>query len=185
MPLHVPDVNTTQTPSLLIENHFIVMHDLTAVAALETIVHILNLNCDHQFGFNIRASPTALPPSLMPTPKQQTIAHFAYVDMIPWPAMRDRLLGWAETMNVVEFTSDMASGMLRIWGVTPWDPMGWEVSDEFVRKWWFLVDEDIVRTSNFWRRQRGERGVLKMRIPDLPSVDTTSVLSDSCQPVTF
>ena len=34
--------------------------------------------------------------------------------------------------------------------------MGWEVSPEFLEKWAWLVDEDTVRWSNFWRFERGE-----------------------------
>jgi hypothetical protein len=45
---------------------------------------------------------------------------------------------------------------VKIWGSMPWDPTGWELGSEFAQKWWFLLDEGIIRTSNFWRCQRGD-----------------------------
>jgi hypothetical protein len=63
-------------------------------------------------------------------------------------------------INDLEFLQDMASGDLKVWGSTPWDPRGWEIGPEFARKWWFLMDDGIIQTSNFWRSQRGEEVVV-------------------------
>jgi hypothetical protein len=54
----------------------------------------------------------------------------------------------------------MVSGDLKVWGSTPWDTLAWEVGPEFARKWWFLMDNEILRASNFWRRQRGEQDLM-------------------------
>ena len=40
------------------------------------------------------------------------------------------------------------------------DPIGWEVTAEFAEKWWFLLDDTILRGSNFWRSQRGEQALV-------------------------
>lgn len=76
--------------------------------------------------------------------------------MLPWASVRDKLLRCVNTINEVEFVVDMVSSDLRIWGKRPWDPRGWEVGPNFARKWWFLMDDEILETSNFWRSQRGE-----------------------------
>ena len=66
------------------------------------------------------------------------------------------MLNSITAINEAEFLADMGSGELKIWGNVSWDPIAWEVGPEFARKWWFLMDEGIMRTANFWRGQRGE-----------------------------
>ena len=91
---------------------------------------------------------------MAPTFKQQIVPHKTYVDTLPWPSLRDRILNSPSALNEQEFLTDVA--LLKVWGSMPWDPMAWEVGPEFAKKWWFLMDEGIIRTSNFWRAQRGE-----------------------------
>jgi len=50
----------------------------------------------------------------------------------------------------------MASKEIKVWGASSWDPIGWEISPGFAKKWWFLIDDGILQTANFWRSQRGE-----------------------------
>ena len=140
----------------ILDTHFIVMHDMTAWAAFNSISNILQLACTEGLGFNVRASSTTLPASIVPTSQQQIIPHMPYVDMLPWSIVRDRLLSSLAAINEVELVQDLASGNVRIWGCIPWDTRSWEVSAEFANKWWFLVDNKIVDTTNFWRGQRGE-----------------------------
>jgi hypothetical protein len=66
------------------------------------------------------------------------------------------MLNSPTAINDLEFVSDMGFSDLKVWGSTPWDPAGWEVGPEFARKWWFLIDDGIIHTTNFWRSQRGE-----------------------------
>jgi hypothetical protein len=139
-----------------LDNHFMFMHDMTSWAAFIRIAEVLEIACGQSSGFNICASKSALPPSLVPTSQQQVVPHKAYVDMLPWPSMRDRVLNSLSAINELEFVQDMSMGQIKVWGSMPWDPMAWELSPEFVRKWWFLVDEGMLRASNFWRGQRGE-----------------------------
>jgi hypothetical protein len=132
------------------------MHSVTTQAAFLRIAEILQLACMQDSGFNISAPTSTLPPAIIPTLQQQIIPHKPYVDMLPWSSLRDRLLNSLVAINETQFLLDMASGDLRVWGSTPWDPMGWEVGPEFARKWWFLMDSEIVQATNFWRAQRGE-----------------------------
>ncbi|UZJ53733.1 hypothetical protein CBS101457_003053 [Exobasidium rhododendri] len=43
----------------------------------------------------------------------------------------------------------------HIWGDDPMDEEAWEVSETFAQKWWFLLDDKILRRTAWWRRQRG------------------------------
>ncbi|KAF4992616.1 hypothetical protein FGRMN_7017 [Fusarium graminum] len=139
-----------------IDSHFLVMTDMTACSALAVIAQRLNLDCQAKPGFHIKALTNELPPSIAPTQLQKSVAHMSYVDMLPWASLRDRLLKSLTIINQEELMCDIRFGSLKVWGVVPWDPMGWEVGEEFATRWWFLMDSGIIQTSNFWRAQRGE-----------------------------
>ena len=153
---HLEPFHAQPPHSPLVDSHFIILTDMTACAALAIIAQCLDLDCQSLPGFHIQASITTLPSSIAPTQLQTIVPHKPYLDMLPWASLRDRLLKSVSVINEEEFMADMRSGSLRVWGTVPWDPMGWEVSEEFARRWWFLIDGGIVRTSNFWRAQRGE-----------------------------
>jgi hypothetical protein len=140
------------------ENHFIVMHSMSTWAAFFCIANLLQLECMHDTGFNICALTYTLPPAMAPTLQQQLIPHKPYVDMLPWSSLRDRILNSITTINEIEFVLDL--GDLKVWGSTPWDPTGWEVGPGFARKWWFLIDDKMLQTTNFWRSQRGEEALV-------------------------
>lgn len=144
------------SPDPMVDNHFIVMHSVTTQAAFFRIAEILQLACMQDSGFNINAPIGTLPPAITPTLQQQIVPHRPYVDMLPWSSLRDKILNSLTAIDETEFLLDMESGDLKVWGSTPWDPMGCEVGPEFARKWWFLMDSGIIQTANFWRAQRGE-----------------------------
>jgi hypothetical protein len=108
-----------------IDNRFIVMHSMTTWAAFNRIASILELSCMQDTGFNIRALTSTLPSTIAPTLKQQMVPHKPYVDMLPWSLLRDRILNSLTVINEIELLIDMES--LKVWGSTPWVPMGWEV----------------------------------------------------------
>ena len=141
------------------DNHFIVMRSMKAPAAFVYIGRMLDLRCMQSTGFNIGVPTSAIPPSIAPTLQQLVIPHKPYIDMLPWPSMRDRMLSSSQVINETEFIQDMASNHFRVWGSCPWDPMGWEVGPYVASKWWFLMDEEVMRTTNFWRSQRGEEAL--------------------------
>lgn len=133
---------------------------MTTVAAFSCIASILQLTCTEHDRMDpnlvVSATCAATPTAIRPTSQQQSVPHKPYIDMLPWPLLRDRMLASLVSINEDEFCRDMISNKIRIWGSTPWDPTGWEVSEDFAQKWWFLIDESIIRVSNFWRSQRGE-----------------------------
>ncbi|KAF2964604.1 hypothetical protein GQX73_g8960 [Xylaria multiplex] len=113
-------------PDPTVDTHFIVMHGMNVGAAFQVIAQILDLACAQATGFNIRALTHTLPPPISPTIQQQIVPHQPYVDMLLWPSLRDRLLASPNAINEIELLLDMASGDLRVWGRTAWDPTGWE-----------------------------------------------------------
>ena len=150
----------TQTKDPTLDSHHIKIYGMASSAAFFAIAHMLDLACQQSSGFNIQAPLCTLPASIKPTLNQEIIPHKPYIDMLPWASLRDKLLKCANTINETEFVVDMVSMDLRIWGKRPWDPRSWEVGPAFAQKWWFLMDEEILETSNFWRSQRGEEDIL-------------------------
>jgi hypothetical protein len=144
-------------PEPTVDTHFIVMTDMTAYGALGVIAQVLELDCQLRPGFHIQASIDKLPSHIAPTQLQTRVPHRPYLDMLPWPSLRDRLLRSISAINEEEFMTDMRNGSFKVWGSVPWDPMGWEVGEDFARRWWFLIDDGIILTTNFWRAQRGEK----------------------------
>lgn len=51
---------------------------------------------------------------------------------------------------------------LLVWS-DPWDPAGWEVTEDFVASWpWVVVGcADLLRSTNMWRARRGERPLFR------------------------
>lgn len=138
------------------DTHFLVLTDMTAAGALTAIAQLLNLDCQLIPGFHIQASAEGLPPPIAPTQLQRKVPHQPYLDMLPWASLRDRLLKSISVINEGEIVLAMQAGCFKVWGSIAWDPMGWEVDEEFAKRWWFLMGDDIIRTTNFWRSQRGE-----------------------------
>ncbi|KAG4444185.1 hypothetical protein IFR05_000282 [Cadophora sp. M221] len=141
------------------DNRLMVMQQIDVWDALLNIASKLEIACCQDSGFNIVAPVSSLPPSLTPTLQQRFVPHKPYVDMLPWPSVRDRILSSPSSINEMQFVSDMTSTDIKVWGSTPWDPAGWEVSPTFAKKWWFLMDDGILQTANFWRGQRGEEAL--------------------------
>lgn len=117
-------------------------------------------------------SPQSLPPSvisahlavrapdLVPTELQCRVDHHPYLDVLPFRGFRDRLLAvllreGQDAVDQVELASDLEKG-LRVWGKCSWDRRGCEWTAAFVSKWAWLVDEEALEATNFWRVQRGE-----------------------------
>ncbi|SCZ88758.1 BZ3500_MvSof-1268-A1-R1_Chr2-1g04618 [Microbotryum saponariae] len=104
-----------------------------------------------------------LPPALRATEIQQSIPHPPWVDGIIFSSLRDRVILlpkgrcdlpvlWNDIMDHVECheNSDCLS------------PANWEISEHFMKKYWYLIDENVLTISNRWRMERGER-MLEMK----------------------
>ena len=106
-----------------------------------------------------------VPQHLRPTDLQRRIRHHPWIDLLPFPQLRDNLL-LAEGMYD---ETDLCNDLLEFIGVShentglivwcnPWDTSGWEVSESFLVKWgWVLVGcDDLLTSTQMWRARRGE-----------------------------
>ena len=107
-----------------------------------------------------------LPSSLQPTALQRTQAHHPWLDCFPLAQMRDNLVNAEGSFDDDQLCIDIMgfwdssteSCGLLVWG-EPTDPSNWEVTESFLRKWPWVVRgcPELMRSTNQWRRQRGEK----------------------------
>ena len=114
------------------------------------------------------AIPEDAPASLQATHLQRTVPHDAWIDIIPYPALRDNIISRQASIDTDEICDDFVGGMydglsevesrgLILWGI-PWSMDGWEISEGFARKWSFLLEGcgDLIESTNKWRDTRGD-----------------------------
>ncbi|KAM6478177.1 hypothetical protein HDV62DRAFT_371073 [Trichoderma sp. SZMC 28011] len=147
--------------SLHCEGRSLTLPGMLTLAALMTNRQILSiLECGQPIP-SIHINPsTPTPPALTPTTLQTNKLHLPYIDLIPFPQFKDNLLRASEIVQSEDLWHDMISGKLKVWGKTPWDRRGWEMHEDFVAKWWWVIAEDILEETNFWRVSRGEDPLL-------------------------
>lgn len=111
----------------------------------------------------LAALAPSLPLQLKPTELQLRTPHHAYIDMIPSPMLRDRLItiGPANSNTFMSQVCTIAceiedTGQLTVWGEDWLSEFSWEFSADVLERWggWLLTQEWGQR-ANFWRRQRG------------------------------
>ncbi|KAI9737871.1 MAG: hypothetical protein M1834_009241 [Cirrosporium novae-zelandiae] len=123
--------------------------------------------------------PPKFPPALTPTAVQITTIHHPYIDILASPSLRNNiLLAQLTDEQEDQLCYDLTSMGFTVWGSQPWDPMGWEVSQDFIDKWGWLVDRDTVRFSNFWRRERGEEPLVEIDLGFDPAVAAALMLEE-------
>ncbi|KAJ8071881.1 hypothetical protein OCU04_002189 [Sclerotinia nivalis] len=114
---------------------------------------------------NVQYHVPALPWSLRPTELQRQLPHHPWIDLLPIPQMRDNLLRAEDNFDDMELCGDLVGffsaskcdvGMI-VWG-EPWDPAGWEATDEFLKQWGWTVRgcREVFESTNSWRSRRGE-----------------------------
>ncbi|CZR51863.1 uncharacterized protein PAC_01740 [Phialocephala subalpina] len=122
-----------------------------------------------------------LPKALRPTPAQITQPHHPWMDMIPFPTIRERALTLSSLdppmIDIYDLKNDvfMNSGIFcwRVGGSggsgQPWDMRSWEAEPWFLQKWWILVGGEtggVWEQTQWWRGMRGK-----------PKVEMTSASS--------
>lgn len=148
------------TPSPTTDTHFILFHSTSTIAAMLANSAILGIPCDRPSNPGIFIHSTVVcPPALMPTALQSLIPHYPYLDIIPIPALRNKLLKANDIIEVQEIWQDLSVGEVKVWGNTSWEEEGWEIGERFALKWWFLMDEEVLKSTNFWRRMRNEKAL--------------------------
>lgn len=124
---------------------------------------------------SIRSTFSSIKPDLRPTKAQIIIPHAGYIDIIPFPDVRSRIIELAAhdppLFDEDEFWSDIETGGLMCWGSisarpgsmptaggAPWDSRSWEAKTWFLAKWSFVVggeEGELSRSSSWWRDMRG------------------------------
>jgi hypothetical protein len=143
--------------SPLADTHFIVVRGMSTSAALFTNAKILQIRCDY-----VRAPDVYVeagfkaPAALIPVPLQTQNPHYPYIDLLPFPKLRHNLLHAGNMMNPREMWEDLTDGDVKVWGNSPWDEKGWEFGEKFISKYWYVMDNEVLSTANFWRMTRDE-----------------------------
>jgi hypothetical protein len=165
------------------DSYLLPVNELTILRAILRISQ--RIGCDGTFWQLEAASPfytgcgtpsEQLPECWRPTPSQLLVAHHPFIDFLPWPGVRERLISLmslppearppnaASPLALVEFAYDVEDNHegMRIWGEDVYDPAAWEVGQVLFERWWFIFDRDVIENSNRWRRLRGA-AALEMR----------------------
>ena len=121
---------------------------------------------------DLAVQPDKVPPSLRPTDLQKAISHEAWIDVLPDGVLRDNILKNQDRIDIDGLCDDLMGGMelgvsdvqnrgVILWG-EPWSEDGWEVSNDFARKWSFLLDgcDGLIRSTNKWREARDEEKLI-------------------------
>ncbi|OOF97366.1 hypothetical protein ASPCADRAFT_143779 [Aspergillus carbonarius ITEM 5010] len=114
----------------------------------------------------VSSQHTTVPLSLKPTTLQRAIPHHPWLDIFPFPQIRDNLILAGEALDDHEFCHDLigfwdtrrSDATLLVWGL-PSNPRNWEVTENFARKWSWLLRgcTEILISTDSWRVQRGEK----------------------------
>lgn len=120
----------------------------------------------------VQRSFEGLKPDMRPTTTQIVKSHHPAIDVLPFPSLRRRLIEALShdppLINEVEFWEDVQAEGIVCWGNTsaelvgggvPWDARSWEAQSWFLTKWrnvLFNEDEELWRSSQWWREMRGE-----------------------------
>lgn len=158
------------------DSYHLPVHELTLLKAFMRISQ--RIGCQGQLWSLDAVSPfhsgaatpsDQLPASWRPTPSQVLVKHHPILDFMPWPSVREKVIGLfslpdemrpphaSGQLALVNFAYDFEDNAegVRIYGDDPYDAGSWEVGQVFFERWWFLFDRDIIENSNRWRRLRG------------------------------
>lgn len=158
------------------DSYLLPVHELTLLKGIMRVAE--RLGCTEDLWSFTSQSPfprgggtpsDQLPPTWQPTTTQILMPHHPFLDFLPWPSARDKVIGIfslpetsrppsaAGPMGLLNLAYDMEDNSegLRIYGEDPYNPACWEVGQVLFQRWWFLFDRDIIATSNRWRRLRG------------------------------
>ncbi|KAL7933099.1 hypothetical protein V8C35DRAFT_304921 [Trichoderma chlorosporum] len=153
-------VSYPKTPPSNFDQNFLSLASTSIIAAYISNATLLHISCTSTDPRTFSLTHFAVPTSLEPTLLQKTIPHPPVIDIIPFPGVRNRLLRSLDVIDLDKLSQDLVDGAFRVWGHTTWDGIGWEVSETFARRWWFLMDEQLINVTNFWRRQRFEGALI-------------------------
>lgn len=114
---------------------------------------------------------------LQPTISQVRHVHHPYIDLIPSPTFRQRVIQAISVeppmIDEDDLCKDIEHDGLICWGSqvrsregspigsgAPWDIRSWEAQTWFMKKWWFLIggkDGELFKQSQWWHALRGDK----------------------------
>lgn len=117
-----------------------------------------------------------LKPLLRPSSTQLAHPHHPYLDILPFPAFRNRIIQLLQVqpppIDSDKLCQDLKSDGLICWGSTnrdgrdtggsgaPWDIRSWEIKPWFLKKWPLLFDgpdDEMYQHSRWWSELRTEK----------------------------
>ncbi|KAJ4359747.1 uncharacterized protein N0V89_000303 [Didymosphaeria variabile] len=134
-------------------------------------------------------TPPGLPPNLHPTTAQMTIPHHPFLDALPWPSVREKLIcifslpSFARPpiaqddgeegptkaiMRLVTDLDDYRDGVRIHGNLVGWEASSelaeeaWEIGEVFYKNWWWCLDGKIIGITNKRRRERGLEPLITM-----------------------
>jgi hypothetical protein len=115
-------------------------------------------------------------PHLRPTIAQIRHRHHPYLDGLPFPTLRERIIDACSLESPIldeeDLCDDLEKGGLICWGSylgdgnratgsgAPWDYRSWEAQPWFLRKWWFFIggsQGELFQQTRWWHEIRGDR----------------------------
>ncbi|KFY76310.1 hypothetical protein V499_03986 [Pseudogymnoascus sp. VKM F-103] len=154
--------NSLPLPDPAIDSKWLALYSMDSLHAFTTLGRMLQLVCIGSPQPYLSPHPSAsTPATLAPTLQQQLVLHHTFVDILPFPSLRDSIIGALQITDQDTLCKDLPHDEWRLWGSEPWDPCGWEISEVFVKKWWWLLDQEMLEMTNFWRRQQVSLGAIE------------------------
>lgn len=168
---------TLKTPWPNQLNLLIKLNVLNALARNATLIGLPNERVCADDAVSPFSQPGALPlpdqkawpVALKPTPVQYEMHHHPWIDLVPFPLMRERAIRavHAGLLDEDELVLDLAevchrdavhTPFLIVWGDSA-DPGGWEATLPFLEKYGWLVwgCTELFASTNKWRSRRGEK----------------------------
>ncbi|CZR67239.1 uncharacterized protein PAC_17138 [Phialocephala subalpina] len=114
---------------------------------------------------------------LRPCVTQLMYKHHPYIDILPFPTFRERIIKLAcadepmideddlckdlsENDGLICWGSSLGGGSAVTGTGAPWDIRSWEAQPWFLKKWWILIggkEGEIYKQTQWWSEMRGER----------------------------
>jgi len=110
-----------------------------------------------------RNSAYCLPPSLRPTLVQRTVEHEGIIDGIPHPEIRNRMILLRGRFNLADCIHSYMKST-KIHGDDVLAHANWEISEDWLRQYGYLVDPTTLTLTNRWRKERGEPEIIYSEI---------------------
>jgi hypothetical protein len=103
-------------------------------------------------------------PELSPTKNQSKHPHELYIDCLPFPDFREKLLAMQATEPKIFDEDELKLDLdfrdaFVCWGPTPWESKSWEIQTWFLKKWWMITggeSGEMANSSRWWKMMRGE-----------------------------